>query len=131
MFLQLLDPQDNDCHLDFITMASNLRAENYGIPCADKLQIVGKIIPAIATTTAAVAGLVCLELYKLVWQHRSPSSYCRSFLRLSEPALIRCQLQSLPSCEVRPEFWVCSLVLILVLSMHPGPEERSGTFKCS
>ncbi|XP_048344495.1 ubiquitin-like modifier-activating enzyme 7 [Sphaerodactylus townsendi] len=86
---------DSNSHLDFIATAANLRAENYGIPPIDKLQakrIVGRIVPAIATTTAAVAGLVCLELYKLVWGHRTLGSYCSTFLRLSEPLFI----QSLP-----------------------------------
>lgn len=45
--------------------------------------IVGKIIPAIATTTAAVAGLMCLELYKLVQGHQDIASYCTSYFTLS------------------------------------------------
>lgn len=52
---------DGNGHVDFVASASALRARVYSIEPADRLKtkrIAGKIIPAIATATAAVAGLV-------------------------------------------------------------------------
>lgn len=52
---------DSNGHIDFVASASALRARVYSIEPADRLKtkrIAGKIIPAIATATAAVAGLV-------------------------------------------------------------------------
>ena len=60
----------------FVTAAANLRAANFEIPRCDvhtAKRVAGKIVPAIATTTAAVVGLVGMELLKLAQASGSPS----------------------------------------------------------
>jgi ubiquitin-activating enzyme E1 len=60
---------DENFHIDYLTIASNLRAWNYNITQTERHAVkvtAGRIIPALATTTAMVCGLVDNEFCKLV-----------------------------------------------------------------
>lgn len=83
--------KDNDAnfHIDYIYSMSNLRSKNYKIDELDWVSVkikAGRIIPALATTTAAIAGLQALELIKIIKQ--SPIGDIRnSFVNLAVPMM--------------------------------------------
>ena len=85
---------DLNFHIDFIAATSNLRASNYCIPRATRHKtkmIAGKIIAAIATSTACATALVGIEMLKYVQQksvdqHRDSScNFAVNQFQMSEP----------------------------------------------
>ncbi|GMF48601.1 unnamed protein product [Phytophthora fragariaefolia] len=79
--------KDDDSHMEVIVSVSNLRARSYKIPEEDMHKsrfIAGKIIPAIATTTALVTGLVCFEFLK-VFQDKPLDHFKNGFVNLALP----------------------------------------------
>ncbi|XP_068606658.1 ubiquitin-like modifier-activating enzyme 6 [Brachionichthys hirsutus] len=88
--LQFEKDDDSNGHVDFVVSASALRARMYSIEPADRLKtkrIAGKIIPAIATATAAVAGLVALEMIKVVGAYEF-DSFKNCFFNLAIPVAV-------------------------------------------
>ncbi|XP_071359280.1 ubiquitin-like modifier-activating enzyme 6 [Trachinotus anak] len=88
--LQFEKDDDSNGHMDFVASASSLRARMYSIEPADRLKtkrIAGKIIPAIATATAAVAGLVAIELIKVVGGYGF-DSFKNCFFNLALPVVV-------------------------------------------
>uniref|UniRef100_A0A6C0ACN1 Ubiquitin-activating enzyme E1 C-terminal domain-containing protein n=1 Tax=viral metagenome TaxID=1070528 RepID=A0A6C0ACN1_9ZZZZ len=88
--LEFEKDDDTNFHVDFITASSNMRALNYNIETVDRHKtkgIAGKIIPALATTTSIVAGLVCLEMCKIINCENNIEKYRNYFLNLAIPFL--------------------------------------------
>lgn len=78
---------DSNYHVDFVYSCANLRASNYKIKNQNRLTIkgiAGRIIPAIATTTAVVSGLATLEMIKMALS-ASNSKFKNYFLNLALP----------------------------------------------
>lgn len=89
-------------HFNWLYYSSLLRAKCYHIEFPDILktrQISGKIIPALATTTSMVAGLISLEILKY-YQNKKIEDYRSYFLNLS----INQFLYSEPNPCVRTKF---------------------------
>ncbi|XP_021119388.1 ubiquitin-like modifier-activating enzyme 7 isoform X2 [Heterocephalus glaber] len=96
--------EDGNFHMDFVRAAASLQSQNYGISepvdHAQSMRMVSQIIPAIATTTAAVAGLLGLELYKMVGRPRPVGAFRHTYLHLAENRLQR----SVPSTPAIQKF---------------------------
>ena len=107
---------DSNGHIDFIAAAANIRAINYQIDPKDTLEIkriAGKIIPAIATTTAMICGLVALEMYKVhcvdpekkkIGDFRFGSiNLAIPLFNITEP--IECRIQECPVNHMKYSLW--------------------------
>lgn len=82
---------DSNYHVKWITCASNMRANNYNITpasCNETKGIAGRIIPAIATTTSIVSGLIMLEMIKYMLDINIIDKYRSTFINLADPLLV-------------------------------------------
>jgi ubiquitin-activating enzyme E1 len=99
---------DKNFHIDYIHATSNLRARNYRIVECDQLKtkiIAGKIIPAIATTTAMIVGAVGMELFKIVQDFNKIEDYRNSFINLAIPLFVftePIEASKAKDCEMDP-----------------------------
>jgi len=83
-------------HVEWVTATSNMRAINYGIPPISKQEtkgIAGRIIPAIATTTSVVSGLIVIEMIKfMLAKHnlieQKIENYRSTFVNLADTSLL-------------------------------------------
>ncbi|KAI4386808.1 hypothetical protein MLD38_004708 [Melastoma candidum] len=84
--IQFGQDTDTDHHMDMMGMLANMRAPNYIIPEVDELKakfITGKIIHAIATSTAMAILPVCLEVCKVLCGGRKLEDYRNTFANLA------------------------------------------------
>ncbi|XP_035515300.1 ubiquitin-like modifier-activating enzyme 6 [Morone saxatilis] len=105
--LQFEKDDDSNGHIDFVASASALRARMYSIEPADRLKtkrIAGKIIPAIATATAAVAGLVALELIKVVGAYEF-ESFKNCFFNLAIPVVVLTEPATVKRTRIRDNIY--------------------------
>tara|TARA_Y100000590_G_scaffold240874_2_gene270881 strand:- start:161 stop:2830 length:2670 start_codon:yes stop_codon:yes gene_type:complete len=82
---------DTNWHVKWMTSASNCRAELYNIEPASEFEtkgIAGKIIPAVATTTSTIVGLISIELMKFIMKKNSIEDYKSYFVNLSDNTFI-------------------------------------------
>ena len=81
--------EDSNHHIDLIYAMANLRSNNYKLDMMDWLTVklkAGRIVPALATTTAAISGLQTLEMVKVV-KGVKKTDFRNNFLNLAVPIM--------------------------------------------
>lgn len=104
LFPQEFEKDDNsNWHIDYITSASNCRAINYSIKPSTKYEtkgIAGRIIPAVATTTSTVVGLIGMELIRYIAGHNKCSDYRSWFMNMADNMVIYSEPIEMPSINI-------------------------------
>mgnify|MGYP000926696280 CR=1 FL=1 len=80
---------DENFHIDLIYSMANCRSSNYNLEPMDWITVklkAGRIIPALATTTACIAGLQTIELLKLL-KKCAVTDMKNAFMNLAVPIL--------------------------------------------
>ena len=96
--------KDNDLnyHVDAIYSLANLRATNYKLDEMDWITVkikAGRIVPALATTTASIAGLQTLELVKVL-KDIKVDDIKNAFLNLAVPILTQSEPAAPPKVKL-------------------------------
>jgi len=82
--------EDESFQIDLIYSMANIRASNYSLAEMDWITVkikAGRIVPALATTTAAIAGLQTIEMLKIL-KGIGLEKQKNSFLNLAVPSLM-------------------------------------------
>lgn len=142
---------DLNFHIDFIAAASNLRASNYGISRATRHKtkmIAGKIIAAIATSTACATALVCIELLKLVQEKSkidfrdSSCNFAVNQFQMSEPSAANVikdsgEKRAEPDPLTQPQYFdelgnvLWDIVPVKKWQAYPNPHTKYDTIEIS
>ena len=96
--------EDQNFHIDTLYAMTNCRALNYGLEKMDWITVklkAGRIIPALATTTSAIAGLQTIELVKIIAAVKV-EHHKNSFLNLSIPILAQSEPSEPPKHTLAP-----------------------------
>jgi ubiquitin-activating enzyme E1 len=114
---QLKIDDDSNFQLDYIMIMANLRAQNYDLESTDRSEvkrIVGGITPAIVTTTALVAGLASLEIYKLVQKHKNIEYFKNSFINMGLSCFVFCEPMPVKRQQVCNDIIIFPIIVFLV-----------------
>lgn len=100
--------EDENFHIDVLYAMTNCRALNYKLEKMDWITVklkAGRIIPALATTTSAIAALQTIELVKVLVGVKS-DQHKNSFLNLSVPVLTQSEPSDAPVYVLTPKLKV-------------------------
>ena len=115
--------KDDIAHAEWVCLAANLRAKNYGIPGCTLLQcraIAGNIIPAVASTTAMAVGLVCLEIEKWL-ACAGLAEFRNSYMNLADGSGLLVQSEPQPPLAKHGELQMDSEMGCMCKSMDGKP----------